>query len=59
MKRNFVRRFVPSFDEIVKPLEGMIKNDVEFRWGPRENASLDNIKEGVAQYPTLLIPDFS
>ena len=32
-KINFVRRFVPSFSEIVCPLQNMIKKDGSFLWG--------------------------
>jgi hypothetical protein len=31
---NFVRRFVPSFSEMVRPLKNLIKKDVQYRWGP-------------------------
>jgi hypothetical protein len=33
-KINFVRRFIPSFSEIVRPLQNLIKKDVVFKWGP-------------------------
>ena len=29
---NFVRRFVPDFAQIVKPLQKMIKQSVQFKW---------------------------
>ena len=29
---NFVRRFVHNFAQIVKPLEQMIKQSVQFKW---------------------------
>ena len=35
-KINFVRRFVPSFSEIMRPLQNMIKKDISFSWGDRE-----------------------
>jgi hypothetical protein len=35
-KINFVRKFVPSFSEIVNPLEDMIKKNVEFNGVPKE-----------------------
>lgn len=31
-KINFVHRFIPSFDETVKPLQDMIKKKVEYKW---------------------------
>jgi hypothetical protein len=42
---NFVRRFIPSFSETVKPLQDMIKKNVEFRWGSKEKEAFDKIKK--------------
>jgi hypothetical protein len=29
---NFVRKFTPDFVETIKPLQKMIRKDVEFKW---------------------------
>ena len=29
---NFVQRFVPDFAQIVKPLQQMVKQSVQFKW---------------------------
>jgi hypothetical protein len=55
-KINFVRRFIPSFVKRVKPLQDMIKKNVEFSWGSKENEALDKIKEDINQALTLLSP---
>jgi hypothetical protein len=31
-KINFVRKFTPDFAETIKPLQKMIRKDVEFKW---------------------------
>lgn len=31
-KINFVRKFILDFEQIVKPLQNMIKKDVLFKW---------------------------
>ena len=31
-KINFVRKFVPNFAQIVKPLQFLVKKDVSFKW---------------------------
>ena len=54
----FVRRFVPSFSEIVHPLQNMIKKDSSFSWGGREKQSPIRIRESIAEAPALVIPDF-
>jgi hypothetical protein len=33
-KINFVKRFVPSFSEMVRPLQNLIKKDLQYHWGP-------------------------
>jgi hypothetical protein len=56
---NFVRRFVLSFSEIVRPLQNLIKKDVQYHWGPQESQSFDSIKKYIVEAPSLMIPDFS
>jgi hypothetical protein len=34
-KINFVKRFVPSFSEMVMPLQNLIKKDTQYHWGPQ------------------------
>jgi hypothetical protein len=43
-KINFVRIFLPSFVETVKPLKDMIKINEKFQWRPKEKDSFDRIK---------------
>ena len=57
-KINFVRRFVPSFSEIVHPLQNMIKKDNIFSWGDREKKSFIRIREAIAEAPALVSLDF-
>jgi hypothetical protein len=56
---NFVRRFVPSFSEMVKPLQNLIKKDSQYHWGPLENQAFNSIKEAIIDAPSLMSPDFS
>jgi hypothetical protein len=42
---NFVRRFVPSFSEMVRPLQNLIKKDIQYHWGPQESQAFDSIKK--------------
>ena len=57
-KINSVRRFVPSFFEIVRPLQNMIKKDSSFSWGDEEKKSFIRIREAIAEAPALVSPDF-
>ena len=56
-KINLVRRFVPSFSEIVHPLQNMIKKDTSFSWGDKEKESFIRIREAIAEAPALVSPD--
>jgi hypothetical protein len=58
-KINFVRRFVPSFSEMVRPLQNMIKKDTLFRWGSQENMAFNSIRKSITEAPSLMSPDFS
>jgi len=57
-KINFVRRFVPSFSKIIRPLQNMIKKDSSFSWGDIEKKSFIRIREAIAEAPALVSPDF-
>ena len=57
-KINFVRRFIPSFSEIIRPLQKMIKKDAIFNWG-LEKESFQRILEAILEAPCLLSPYFN
>ena len=48
-KINFVRRFIPSFSEIIRPLQKMIKKDAIFNWGQTEKESFQKILEAISE----------
>jgi hypothetical protein len=56
---NFVRRFVPSFSEMVRPLQNLIKKDTQYHWGPTENQAFNDIKKAIINALSLMSPDFS
>ena len=56
---NFIRRFVPSFSEMVRPLQNLIKKDTQYHWGPTENQAFNAIKKAIIEAPSLMGPDFS
>ena len=55
---NFVRRFVPNFTQIVKPLQQMVKQSVQFKWTDIEKVAFKYIKTTIDQTPSLRSPDF-
>jgi hypothetical protein len=58
-KINFVRRFVPSFFEMVRPLQNLIKKDVLYKWGSQENQDFNSIRKSITEAPSLMSHDVS
>ena len=57
-KINFVRRFVPDFAQIVKPLQQMVKQSVQFKWTDVEKNAFNKIKTSISHAPSLKILNF-
>ena len=55
---NFVRRFVPDFTQIVKPLQQMVKQSVQFKWTDVEKNAFSKIKKYFVHTPSLKSLDF-
>jgi hypothetical protein len=58
-KINFVRKFTLDFVETIKPLQKMIRKDVEFKWDDEQKKAFNNIKTVISQAPVLRSPDFN
>ena len=58
-KINFVRKFTPDFVETIKPLQKIIRKDVEFKWDDKWKKSFSNMNTMISQAPLLQSPDFS
>jgi hypothetical protein len=52
-KNNFMRKLVPYFSKISKPLQIMIKKYVQFKWTPVEKGAFENIKASIVVAPSL------
>ena len=55
---NFVSRFVADFAQIVKPLQQMVKQSVQFKWTDLEKNAFNKIKTYVVHAPSLKSPNF-
>jgi hypothetical protein len=53
-----VRRFIPNFVEIVKPLNKLLKKDACFEWENEGKLSFQRIKEAITVAPVLVSPNF-
>jgi hypothetical protein len=55
---NFVRRFVPNFVVMVKPIHNMLKHDQSFSWMEDVEKYFVGIKKEISSAPVLVKPDF-
>jgi hypothetical protein len=44
---------------MVRPLQKLIKKDVQYHWGPHESQAFDSIKKSIVEAPSIISPDFS
>ncbi|KAH9301894.1 hypothetical protein KI387_013477 [Taxus chinensis] len=56
---DFVRRFIPDFANLVKPLTSMVKKNMVFRWTKEGNNNFKAIKNAMSQAPTLINLDLT
>jgi hypothetical protein len=57
-KINFVRRFVPDYASIVKPINLLLKKDQRFEWTMDTQEDFNNIKKEITTAPVLISPYF-
>lgn len=58
-KINFVRRFIPNFSYIVKPIHNLLKTNQTFIWDEKANHYFLKIKYALSSATILATPDFS
>jgi hypothetical protein len=58
-KINFVRRFVPDYATIVKPINALLKKDQRFEWTQDIQREFTNIKHAITTAPVLINPYFN
>ena len=54
---GYYRRFIPDFSKIVKPITGLLKNDVKFDVSPKCNEAFEQLKVLLTTVPVLAQPD--
>eukprot|EP00253_Pinus_taeda_P004273 PITA_04273 len=58
-KANFIRRFIPNYAEIAKPIQSLLKKDAKFVWQEDDKKAFQEIKCAIARAPVLVSPDYS
>jgi hypothetical protein len=52
-------RFVKDFSTLVAPLNEIVKKEVGFKWGEKQEQAFAALKEKLTQAPILALPNFS
>jgi hypothetical protein len=56
---NFLRRFIPNLDEIIKYITNMLMKVNEIKWTPESTLYLEDIKVVLTKAPVLANPNFA
>ena len=54
---NYYRQFVKDFAKIAKPLHEMMRREMKWSWGERQQRAFEELKERFTTEPVLVIPD--
>ena len=54
---NYLARFIPNLSQASEPLRRLTEGDVEFAWGPTEQAAFNNIKDLISSDQLLAFYD--
>ena len=55
---RFCRRFVPNFSTLASPLNELVKKDVSFNWGEKQESTFQQLKEKLNNAPILALQTF-
>jgi hypothetical protein len=54
---NFLRRFVPNYSTLARPLHDRTHKEAKWEWGNKEQESFEAVKEAICQCPVLAHPN--
>jgi hypothetical protein len=57
-KINFIRRFIPDFARMVKPIHNMLKQYQSFSWNDDTEKYFVEVKKAISSAPVLAKPNF-
>jgi hypothetical protein len=56
---NYFRRHVPRYAVITSPIRDLLRRDVPFHWGERQDKALEQLKEALLNNAMLIYPDMN
>ena len=54
---SYYRRFIRNFAKIASPLHALPKKTIPFRWGSKEIAAFDQLKQKLCSHLMIVLPD--
>src|SRR6266542_1037453 len=55
---NYYRKFIKDLSKLLKPLRQLLKKNVKFLWGLKEQETFEELKKILMEAPVLLFPNF-
>ena len=54
---NYLGRFIDGFSMLIKPMSELLKGDVVWQWGPKQEQAFQDLKRKVSNSPVLAFYD--
>ncbi|GJP36383.1 hypothetical protein CLOM_g20895, partial [Closterium sp. NIES-68] len=54
---NYYNRFVPQYAKIAVPLTNLLKKNTPYKWEPKHQEAVEQLKQALASAPVLILPD--
>jgi hypothetical protein len=58
-KINFLRRFIPNLEELLRNITNMLKQDTKIRWNIESKQPFEQVKHTLIEALVLIIPDYT
>ncbi|GJP32390.1 hypothetical protein CLOM_g16984 [Closterium sp. NIES-68] len=54
---NYYNRFVPQYAKIAAPLTNLLKKNTPYKWEPKHQEAVEQLKQALTSAPVLILPD--
>ncbi|GJP75890.1 hypothetical protein CLOP_g6293 [Closterium sp. NIES-67] len=54
---NYYNRFVPQYAKIAAPLTNVLKKNTPYKWEPKHQEAVEQLKQALTSAPVLILPD--
>ncbi|GJP66599.1 hypothetical protein CLOP_g23514 [Closterium sp. NIES-67] len=54
---NYYNRFVPQYAKIAAPLRNLLKKNTPYKWEPKHQEAVQQLKQALTSAPVLILPD--